>query len=262
MTAAKPQRAQAAPLPPPSRNLARWLWLPVLLALAFGGSSLHQNLQDPDAFPIRKITVDGDFRYLAPAPMQALVSGSVKGGFFQVDVGEIRTRILQEPWVRDVSVARVWPDAIHVSVIEQQPVARWGANALLSDKAQVFSPALATFPSGLVQVHGPVGSEADVWSTYLQASARLAKLGLKIKSLALSDRRASRIDLEDGTVLLLGRHFIDERLDRLVRAWPRILRENWSKVASIDLRYTNGFAVKERTPSALPPKLAKPAKAP
>jgi hypothetical protein len=54
----------------------------------------------------------------------------------------------------------------------------------------------------------------------------------------------------------------DERLDRLVRAWPRILRENWSKVASIDLRYTNGFAVKERTPSALPPKLAKPAKAP
>ena len=103
----------------------------------------------------------------------------------------------------------------------------------------------------------------DLAADYVRrAKARLAKLGLKIKSLELSDRRASRIDLEDGTVLLLVRHFIAERLDRLVRAWPRILRENWSKVASIDLRYTNGFAVKERTPSALPPTVAKPAKAP
>ena len=72
--------------------------------------------------------------------------------------------------------------------------------------------------------------------------------------MTLSDRRAWRIVLSDGSTLLLGRHFTQERLDRFIRAWPRILRENWPRVQTLDLRYTNGFAVKER------PGLANPAK--
>lgn len=237
---------------------AHWVWPLLISLLTLGGWQLWDHLHDPQAYPIRKLTVDGEFRYLARESIQELVGGAVSGGFFEINVQEVRQMILREPWVREASVTRVWPDTIHVSIREQQPVARWGKDGLLSTKQQVFVPAAATVPAGLVQLAGPAGSEVEVWTTYRRASALLGELGLTVTAMTLSDRRAWQIVFSDGSTLLLGRHFTQERLDRFIRAWPRVLRENWSRVQTLDLRYTNGFAVKERALANPPRSGAKP----
>ena len=82
-------------------------------------------------------------------------------------------------------------------------------------------------------------------------------IALKVAELELSERRAWRVTLADGAVLILGRHFVGERLERFARAWPTALEPNWTRVASLDLRYTNGFAVRPRA-SAPPPEATQP----
>jgi len=252
MSSRQPQRPASVPRDAAPLRPVRWLWPLLGVLLGLSGWRLWEHLHDPHAYPIRKLTVDGEFRFLARESIQQLVGGAVSGGFFEVNVQQVRRMILREPWVREASVTRVWPDTIHVSIREQQPVARWGKDGLLSTTQEVFSPDPASFPPGLIRLYGPSGSEAEVWTTYRRANVLLGELGLKIGSLALSDRRAWQIVLSDGSTLLLGRHFTQERLERFIRAWPRILRENWTRVQTLDLRYTNGFAVKERPTAPSP----------
>ena len=258
MIFAKRPRAQATPrVAPKPLRLGPWLAAGFVLAAVLLGPRLLSTWVKPDDFPIRKVKVDGDFRYLASEQIESLVSSAVRGGFFEVDVQKIRARILQEPWVLDATVVRAWPDAIRVSIREQRPVARWGEESLLSAQYRVFKPSNKRLPEGLAVLKGPPGSEPEVWSTYQQVQTALGPLGLKAAAVELSERRAWRVTLTDGATLILGRHFVAERLERFARAWPTVLEPNWARVASLDLRYTNGFAVRPRV-AATPPEAARP----
>lgn len=240
----QPQAAMRREIEP--RKPLTWAYFALAVALVWAVLRVAAEVRDPMAFPIRKVTVDGDFRYLAPANIRQAVSAVVRGGFFHVDVQHVRETLLEEPWVREATVQRLWPDTLHVSIIEQQPVAYWGANALLNDAADIFAPARASFPEALVQLDGPVGSEAETLAILRRASARLAPLGLAVASVRLSERRALALGLRDGTTVLLGRRAVEDRLERFVAAYDRVLRANWSRVGVIDLRYTNGFSIRER----------------
>jgi cell division protein FtsQ len=215
------------------------------LMFAYGGY-LTQKIFDPDAFPIRKIAVDGEFQQIAPEHLQTLVSKAIHGGFFDVDVARIRTHILDDPWIFDASVRRVWPDTIRVSIHEQVAIARWGEYGLLNRHADIFVPNADSLPSDLVVLDGPIGTEAELLERYNSAQKRLARVGLTISHMALSDRRAWLLKISHGATLVVGRNSLDSRLDRFGRAFERVLKDNWTKVESIDLRYTNGFAIREK----------------
>ena len=248
-------RPQAAPRPlprgddAPRRGLG-WLFGALALALVATGAMVFEQLRDPDAFPIRRVTVDGDFRYLAPASIQKTVSGAVRGGFFHVDVQRVRDAILEEPWVREATVQRRWPDTLHVSIVEQQPVAYWGEHALLNDAADIFVPPVASFPRGLIRLDGPVGTEMETLEAYRHAAARLKTLGLTVTAVSLSERRALTLRLADGATIVLGRRTVLDRLERFVAAYQQVLRDNWARIAVVDLRYTNGFSIRESTSEA------------
>jgi cell division septal protein FtsQ len=48
----------------------------------------------------------------------------------------------------------------------------------------------------------------------------------------------------NGIEINLGREDFTERLQRFVDIYPRILASQSDKIAVVDLRYTNGFAVR------------------
>lgn len=210
------------------------------------GGYLAQKLFDPSAFPITKIAVEGEFHQITSDHVEALVSNAVDGGFFSVDVANVRNRILDDPWIFDAAVQRVWPDTIRVSIREQDAVARWGEYALLNEFADIFVPNGDDIPSYLPKLNGPIGTESEMLSRYTAARSRLQKLGLNIAQIEMSDRRAWVMELTSGTSLVIGREELDQRLSRFSHAYDRFLKDSWEKVESIDLRYTNGFAVREK----------------
>ena len=214
------------------------------LMFVYGGF-LTQQVLDPEAFPIRKIAVDGEFHQLTAEHVQSVVSKAVLGGFFNVDIAKVRARILDEPWVFDAAVRRVWPDTIRVSIREQAAVARWGEYALLNKFADIFVPDASGIPSNLVVLDGPIGTESEILESYFSMQKKLDEVGLQVGRIHLSERRAWAVDIKDGATLLIGRHAVAERLGRFSRAYEHVLKSNWKRVALVDLRYTNGFAIRE-----------------
>lgn len=223
----------------------------LLAFLMFGcGGYLIQWLLDPAAFPIRKIAVEGEFNHLTSEHVQRLVSDAVHGGFFDVDVAVVRARILDEPWILDAAVGRVWPDTIRVSIREQGAVARWGEHALLNRFADIFVPGSDPIPSGLAVLDGPIGAENELLARYFAVQKRLDQVGLRVARLKLSERRALVIDIENGATLVVGRRALAERLRRFSRAFDHVLKDRWAGVELVDLRYTNGFAIREKMAAA------------
>lgn len=208
--------------------------------LAFSGYYLF----DPGTLPIRQVRIEGEFRNLSTSSLQELVSNKVKGGFFNIDVSKIRNALLTEPWVRDVSVHRVWPDSLQVFVTEQIAVARWKDFGLLNRSGVLFVPDKSTFPDDLPVLSGPENSQEMMTKKYFDLKKQLDPLAMQIKLLQLDDRRAWSFETNTGLKVVLGRNDFDERLERFVDLIPVSLGDKWNEVEMIDMRYPNGFAVR------------------
>jgi len=233
------------PVPPPVAPTTV-VFLIMIVATVIGMVWLARELSDPAALPIRRVMVEGEFKHLTTEHVQRAVVGAVHAGFFGVDVTDIRRLLQDEAWIRDANVSRMWPDGLHVTIVEQIPVARWGDYGLLNERADIFVPAPEDLPRDLVQLNGPLGSEQEVLERFGYIRAQLATIGLKVVALSLSDRRAWTITTDGGHEILLGRRSLEERLARFKWGYTKGLNAAWERIGHVDMRYTNGFAVGER----------------
>ncbi len=228
------------------RFLASAAGMVLLLGVVVGTVQGWRWLMLPDTLPIREVRVLGEFRHLAPARLEQGVADRAAGGFFGVDVEGIRRALLDEPWVREVSVRRVWPDTLQVTVREQVPVARWGRRALINGAGELFRPDPATIPPRLVQLDGPAGSQREALERMRALQALLQPLGLALARLQMDRRGAWSFRLQGGPRVMVGRGDFEPRVLRLVRIWPRVLQPRAAEIERIDLRYANGLAVRYR----------------
>lgn len=213
----------------------------ILLLLGFTGSKVI----DPETLPIRNVSVAGDFTHLSPTRLQNRVSNVVRGGFFSVNVEKIQQVLLEEPWIRDVSVKRVWPDRITVTIREQTAVAQWGNEGLLNENAEIFRPEHSTFPAGLPVVNGPENSSAHV----LEMLGRIREIlprDFSVRQLTMSERRSWELTLDSGPVIRLGKAGVIKRMQRFLEHLPAEGLNSMAQIQYIDMRYTNGFALSRK----------------
>lgn len=201
-----------------------------------------KNLLDPHTLPIKHVAIRGDFHYLSPVSLEERVSNVVRGGFFNVNVEIINQTLLEEPWVRSVTVKRVWPDSITVYIKEQVAVALWRDQGLINDEAELFTPEVNTYPENLPRLSGPDGTNAQVLDTYRYIEGILPE-AFKIRELILSERRAWEARFENGVTLLLGRSDLKKRIERFSKHVPSELGNRMDNISYIDIRYTNGFSI-------------------
>src|SRR5690349_17631344 len=90
-------------------------------------------------FPIRDVRIAGVF-HSNHDEVQQLLRPLVNKGFFAIDVVQIKQRLLQLPWVSEVSVKRVWPEAIDIQILEKKSLATWNDSGLISGTGEIFNP--------------------------------------------------------------------------------------------------------------------------
>ncbi len=184
---------------------------------------------------------------------------TTRNNFFTVDLEVVRRAIESVAWVRRAQVRREWPNRLVVKVEEHQVLGTWGDGRLVNTFGELFAanPAEAEEDSEtpLPELSGPVGSERDVASRYVDLKSWLARLSLVPDQVALSPRYAWSVHVDngsdsagsDGLTIEIGRerdaNTIPERVLRMINAWPQ-LTARWPRPTLIDLRYPNGFALR------------------
>ncbi len=196
---------------------------------------------------IRTVRVESTLEHVSESQVRAVLARFMDEGFFSLDVRVLKQALENRPWIRHVSVRRIWPDTLELDITEQRVIARWGGEALLSDRGQIFSPPdMQAHVSSLPRLEGPQGSQQQVMNQYQAFSRLLSPAGLRIRELVFDERDSWRLILDSDVVVRLGREALVDRLQRLLVIYRRELEGELPGVASIDLRYDNGIAVRQR----------------
>jgi cell division protein FtsQ len=220
-------------------------------------------LYKPGNFPIKQVKLENKLNNQEAKELQRVASQAVNGGFFSLDISQFRTELLQNlPWLKEVSVRKVWPDSVLVSIKEHQPVGRWisienrtkGENELydkielLSRNGIIFFPELSdkqrTKFNGLAILTGPKLSTNNILETCFKINADLKRLKSRLKKCGMNERRSWLITLDNGLDIKLGKENVMQNLAQYIDVFSVQLAKYFNQVEYADLRFANGFSIK------------------
>jgi len=213
-----------------------------IAALIFTIAGFVLVLRSP-LFPVTQVEVTHPLARTTKEDVQAALHGRLGGNFFAVAPAEVRAGLEQLPWVRRVSVRRIWPGRIEITLEEHVALARWGDDALVNTYGERFN---GRTEQALPMFLGPDGTEHELARRYARFGALMQPLGSELERVVLTQRYAWQLRLANGLHVMLGRDAdaAELRLERFVRVYPETLGKMARKHEYVDLRYSNGFALR------------------
>ncbi len=224
-------------------------------------SILIKRIDIPVILPVEEIHVLGEFKFLNADDIKAKVKANIVGGYFTVDMNLIREVLVQEPWIKTVTLRRQWPASLNVSVEERTPIAYWNKDAYLSESGEVFTPASIDPELNLPILNGPQGRHTSVWQFMNVLYQEMARLNYQVVRLDLDQRRAWQLVIESTTInrastavendegsnlqtvdsakqtinVRLGRFDTEKRLQRFVRILPSLINEQRNREEATEI---------------------------
>ncbi len=217
---------------------------------------LFQITGDARRFPVNEVEVLGTLDYTDRDELRGLVVNQTLSGFYRLDIDQIRRDVKQLPWIAEAHIRRVWPDRISIEVIEHEPAARWNNDSLISKKFELFTPPqlevdsvqraewlnfFATFP----QLTGGPGRHEAVLSAFRTLEVYLKPHNVSVMALLEDDRQSQSFVLSNNARVNLGVTDWEERVQRFVQVYTRLVEPMGGRAVQFDMRYPNGFALSE-----------------
>ena len=217
----------------------RYVWVAVVLGLV---AVVIAALPREQWLPIEKIRISGEFRQLDTERLQQQLKPYLGAGFFSVNIQQIQDQVSQQEWIEEVSVRRVWPSKIVVSVIEKQAFARWDDEHLLSTRAEVFKADSAAFKA-LPLIHGYEGQSSELLQQFLHLEQTFATHGIQLSSLTEDSKGSLSLLLDEHLKVNFGTDETEQKIQKMLTVYPMQIKPKTEFIKYIDFRYSNGFAI-------------------
>ena len=208
-----------------------------------GVAWVYSGMIAQERWPIRWLEIDGPFERVGAEQVRASLAPLVNGSFFTINTALMRRTASEMAWVSAVSVQKNWPDTVQVTIHEFTPVVHWIDGYLLDANGQQFTVPSAKDIQGLPWLEGPQSQLELVFENWQKFDDKLVIIGQQIERLTLDARGSWSARLSDGTEVKFGKGDIFKNLDMLVSTWAGLMQGQELPPVSVDLRYTNGFAV-------------------
>lgn len=193
-------------------------------------------------FPINEIQIKNQYEKVDSLQVDLIIQQYLRGNFFGLDLNLTRNVFKKLPWVREVSVRRIWPDKIEISIEEHQVIARWGNVGLVNDKGEFFN---AAYQDDLPYFWGPKNFVSEITQKYFEINKILSKELMQIGTISMSDRLSWEIQTDNNIKIVLGRKDILKKITNFVEHYQTVLTEINNRIEYVDMRYKNGFAIKK-----------------
>ena len=232
------------------------LVLGVGVCFAAAAGAVEWAVRHP-VFAVTRIIVQGDTLHNNDVTLRANVASRLKGNFFTLDLTQARSAFEAVPWVRKAQVRREFPNRLIVKLEEHRGAAFWGEDSesrLINTFGEVFEANAGDVESeDLPRLIGPEGQSALVLAMYRSLNALFTPLDATIEEISLSGRGGWRMQLDGGAVFEMGRGNQEElmvRVKRFTQTYTQVLsayqRAGLDRVESVDLRHSEGYAVRLR----------------
>ena len=165
---------------------------------------------------------------------------SIQGqDLLSLDLNVIKSNIRSDGWIRDVEIKKSFPDKLEIIIISQEPYAIYNSKIMMTDGTIIEASLL---PTDLPIIHDHTYDSLGSMNTMILTGNLLQKLDLDIKKIEIHN---SLIKVFTSTnILISDRDNYEVNLNRLVLSFKDLQKLFKRDIKSIDMRYSNGFAIK------------------
>ncbi|WP_160173715.1 cell division protein FtsQ/DivIB [Nitrincola sp. A-D6] len=117
----------------------------------------------------------------------------------------------------------------------------------MNHQGDIFWPDLSAGYAFLPRLNGPAHETRAIIEQYHDLSVLFARSGLRLIGLSLESRGAWNLELDNGIQVVAGREQLMPRLRRFISIYETELSQSADRIEQVDIRYTNGVAVRWRT---------------
>lgn len=193
--------------------------------------------------PVETVEIRSSLQHVSPVLIKERVAKYISAGLFQAEINRMEADLQQIPWVYRAHVKRAWPDRLVISIEEQQATFRWGEKELLNEYAQRFAVEDVASYQHLPELSGSDGREEYLARLFRLYQKRFATYQMSLRGIH-EDRRHNKVLVFDsGLRVVVGSHDVEQRLNRYLQAIDNMTPENRGRIARVDLRHANGFAI-------------------
>jgi cell division septal protein FtsQ len=151
----------------------------------------------------------------------------------------IQKNIISDEWISDAEIKKSFPSTLEITIFHHKPIAQYGnkiltSNGTLIDHLQDKN----RFPIIIDHYNDAIFAK----DMFMFSTEQLDTIRLNINKIEIY-HSLIRI-YTDSPILISDRSNFKNNIKRLILSFDEIHRVYGKKVTSIDMRYSNGFAIK------------------
>ena len=205
--------------------------------------------RDEPIFFLKNVRISGT-EQLGEADIMNKVSPFLKQSLIKIDADKMKEAITSHPFIKEVSIKRMYPFSILIDVKERKPCALWidgaGTIMVLDENGDPYRGLMKGDEKGLFVINALDKGEAK--SVFREVRAWLKGGLLKKEALSevfYNEGNITVFGLENGVEIILGKEDQDKRLKRAVTVFEDAKRRGLL-IKCIDARFEKGAIIQER----------------
>ena len=207
--------------------------------------------------------VNSDNPNIDKQEIQQAINSTLNGTTLSTDLKMTAKVILDNPWVEQVVIRRVWPNTIVLRVQERRLIALWNNKFLISEFGEVTNIPVSDYKkvekkSGcyLIKIEGPKDFLSKIVARAEKTNNLLADINKRLSHLKLTKQFSWEAKTTGGMTLRFGGEDLQGpmfyRLENFTKSYSSLAKKLAEKgirspeIHYVDLRYAKGFAIKTK----------------
>ncbi len=211
----------------------------IIIIIIFLLLSLILYISDSFVYPIEEVEITSTTSNYDTEKINDIVASIQGQDLLSLDLSDIKRSIRSDDWIRDVEIKKSFPDTLEIIIIPQQPFAIYNSKIMMMDGSVIGARSL---PLDLPIIIDHTNDSQSSMNTMILTVKLLQKIDLDIKKVEIHDSLIKVFT--SSNILISDRVNYEVNLNRLVITFQDLKKLFKREIKSIDMRYSNGFAIK------------------
>ena len=191
------------------------------------------------SFPIEEIDIIASDKKYNEKKLNKYLDSIYGNDLLLSNIDMIQKNIISDEWIRDVEITKSFPSKLIISIIQHEPIAIYN-NQIMSRTGVLMSSLsnLGNLPVIIDKEKRPT----EAYDTLSSTLVSLKKIDLVVKKIEIYH---SLIKIHTTSMVLTSdKTNFKKNIERLVPLFSDLKNTYGKNITSIDMRYSNGFAIK------------------
>ena len=211
----------------------------IFIIIIFFLLSLILYLSDSFVYPIEEVEITSTTSNYDTEKINDIVVSIHGQDLLSLDLSDIKRTIRSDDWIRDVEIKKSFPDTLEIIIIPQQPFAIYNSKIMTIDGTVIGASSMQL---DLPIIIDHTNDSQSSMNTMILTGKLLKKIDLDIKKIEIHDSVIKVFT--SANILISDRVNYENNLNRLVVTFHDLQKLFKREIKSIDMRYSNGFAIK------------------